>query len=107
MVVVLDELLIKLKTLADGKSAICLWDSWALHNFFSVNWCNQNGLKYEWGKWFGVQLADGQEVHAAGKLCFLIDLVPIKIVLIFSVLDCNILCVLGLPFSQMVNPIID
>ena len=30
-----------------------------------------------------------------------------KTALTFYVLDCNILCVLGLPFLQTVNPIID
>ena len=107
MVIVLNELLIKLRTLVDRKSAVCLLDSGALHNFFSVNWCEQNGLEYKEGKWFSVQLADGQEVPAVGKLCCLVDLGPMKTALTFYVLDCNIPCVLGLPFLQIVNPIIN
>ena len=107
MVIVLNESLIKLRTLVDGKSAVCLLDSGVSHNFFSVNWCEQNGLEYKQGKWFSVQLADGQEVPAVGKLHCLVDLGPMKTALTFYVLDCNIPCVLGLPFLQTVNPIID
>ena len=59
MVIVLNELLIKLRTLVDGKSTNCLLDSGASHNF-SVNWCDQNGLECKQGKWFIVQLEDGQ-----------------------------------------------
>ena len=97
MVVVLNELLIKLRILVDGKSTICLLYSEALHNFFSVNWCEQNGLEYKEGKWFSVQLADVQEVPAIGILHCLVDLGPIKTAINFYVLDC-IPCVLGLPF---------
>ena len=106
MVIVLNELLIKLRTLVDGKSAIFPFDSGASHNFFSVNWCKQNGLEYEQGKWLSVQLANIQEVPAVGRLCYLVDLGPMKTVLTFYVLDCSILCVLGLPFLEMVSPII-
>ena len=98
MVIVLNELLINLRTLVDRKSAVCLLDSVASHNFFSVNWCDQNGPKYEWGKWFSDQLADRQEVPTVGKLHHLIDLGPMKMVLTLYILECNIPCVLGLPF---------
>ena len=98
MVIVLNESLLTLRTLVDGKFADCLLDSGALHNFLSVNWCESNGLEYEKGKWFSVQLADGQEVPAVGKLCCLVDLGPMKTVLTFYILDCNVPCVLGLPF---------
>ena len=47
MVIILDELLINLRTLVDEKSAECLLNSGALHNFFSVNWYDQNGLNYK------------------------------------------------------------
>ena len=47
MVIMLNELLIKLRTLVDGKSTVCLLDSGASYNFFSVNWCEQNGLEYK------------------------------------------------------------
>ena len=57
-----------------GNLPIGLLDSGASNNFFYVNWCDQNGLEYKWGKWFSIQLADGQEVHSVGKLCCLIDL---------------------------------
>ena len=54
MVIVLNELLIKLKTLIYGKLTDCLLDNSASHNFFSIVWCDQNGLDYEWGKWFSI-----------------------------------------------------
>ena len=79
MVIILYKLLINLKTLVDGESANCLLDSGASHNFFFVNWCDQNGLDYKWDKWFSVQLADEQEVPSVGKLCCLVDLGPMKI----------------------------
>ena len=98
MVIVFNELLLMLRTLVDGKFADCLLDSGALHNFLSVNWCESNGLEYKQGKWFSVQLADGQEVPAGGKLYCLVDLGPMKTVLTFYILDCNVPCVLGLYF---------
>ena len=64
-------------------------------------------FKNEWGKWFSVQLVDGQEVPAVGKLFCLVDLRPLKTALTSYVLDCNISCVLGLSFLQMVNLIIN
>ena len=94
-------------TLVDGKSTDCLLDSGASHNFFSVNWYDQTGLEYKWGKWFYIQLEDEQEVPEIGKLHYLVDLGPMKTVLTIYILDCNILCILGLYFLQMVNPIID
>ena len=93
MVIILDGLSIKLKNLVDGKSANCLLDSGALYNFFSVNWCDHNGLKYEWGKWFSIQLADGKEVPTAVKLHCLVDLGLIKTALTLYILDYNILCI--------------
>ena len=50
MVIIFNESLIKLRALVDGKSTDCLLDSGASHNFFSVNWCEQNGLEYKQGK---------------------------------------------------------
>ena len=98
MVIVLNESLINLRTLVDKKSTTCLLDSGASYNFFSVNWCDQNGLEYKQGKWFSVQLVDGQKVPTVGKLCCLVDLGPMKTALTFYVLYYNALCVLGLPF---------
>ena len=92
MVIILDELLIKLKTLVDGKSANCLLDIGASHNFFSIDWYVQNGLEYEWGKCFSVQLADGQEVPAVGKLHCLEGLGPMKTALTFYILECLYVC---------------
>ena len=94
MVIILNEFLIKLRTLADGKSADCLLDSEASHNFFSLNWYDQNGLEYKWCKWFSIQLADRQEVPEVGKLHCLIDLGPMKTELTLYVLDCNGPCIL-------------
>ena len=107
MVVVLNESLINLRTLVAGKSVDCLLDSGASHNFVSIEWCKQNALEYKKGDWFSVQLADGQEVPAVGRLCCFVDLGPLEIALTFYVLDCNVPCVLGLPFLQTVNPTID
>ena len=98
MVIVLNELLVKLRMLVDRKSAVHLLDNGASHNFFSVNWCEQNGLEYKEGKWFSIQLVDEQEVPAVGKLYCLVDLGPIKTELTFYILYCNIPCVLGLSF---------
>ena len=107
MVIVLNESLLKLQTLVDGKSTSCLLDSGALHNFFSINWCKQNDLEYEHSKWFNVQLEDGHEVPAVGKLCCLVDLGLMKTVLTFYILGCNVPCVLRPPFLQIVNPIVN
>ena len=107
MVIVLNELSIKLMTLVDGKSATCLLDSWASHNFFYANCCEQNGLEYKQGKRFSIRLADKQEVLTVGKLYCLVDLGSMKTALTFYILNCNIPCVLGLPFLQTVNPIIN
>ena len=43
-------------------------------------------------------LADGLEVPAVGKVCCFVDLGPMKTALTFYVLDCNVPCVLGIPF---------
>ena len=47
------------------------------------------------------------EVPAVGKVCYFVDLGPMKTALMFYVLDCNVPCVLGIPFLWMVNPTID
>ena len=100
IVIVLNELLINLRTLTDGILSDCLSDSGALHNFLSVNWCDQNGLDYKLGKWFSIQLADGQEVPAVGKLCCLVDLGPMKMTLTFYILGCNVPYSLALLFHK-------
>ena len=99
MFITLNELLINFKTLVDGKYNDYLLDHGVLHNFFSVNWCDQNGLENEWGKWFSIQMAEGQEVPAVSKLRCLVDLGPMKAALTFYVLNCNLLCLLGLPLG--------
>ena len=47
MVFILNESLIKLKTLIDGKFTDYLLDSGASHSLFSINWYKQNGLEYK------------------------------------------------------------
>ena len=76
-------------------------------NFLALDWCQKNKLKVENGETFGVWLADGLEVPAVSKVRCFVDLGPIKTALTFYVLDCNIPCVLGIPFLQTVNPTID
>ena len=107
MVIALHNQLITLKTTICGKSAECLLDSGASHNFLALDWCQKNELKVENGETFGVRLADGLEVPAVGKVHCFVDLGPMKTALTFYVLDCNVPCVLGIPFLQMVNPTID
>ena len=96
-----------MRTLVDGKFIDCLLDVKTLHNFLSINWCEKNGLEHKEGKWFSIQMADGQAVLAVGKLFCLVDLGPMKTALTLYGLNCNIPCILGLPFLQIVNPIID
>ena len=73
-------------------------DSGALHNLLALDWCYKNDLKLKNGETFGLWLADRLEVPTVGKVCCFIDLGPMKIALTFYVLDCNIPCVLGIPF---------
>ena len=98
MVVVLNDSLITLRTLVAGKSADCLLDSGASHNFLSASWCRDNSLEFEEGDWFSIKLTDGQEVPAIGKVRSFVDLGPMTTALTFYVLDCNVPCVLGIPF---------
>ena len=107
MVIALHNQLITLKTTICGKLAECLLDSGASHNFLALDWCQKNELKVENGETFGVWLADGLEVPAVGKVYCFVDLGPMKTALTFYVLDCNVPCVLGIPFLQTVNPTID
>ena len=107
MLIALHNQLINLKTTICGKSAECLLDSGALHNFLALDWCQKNELKVENGETFEVQLADGLDVPAFGKVHCFVDLGSMKTALTFCVLDCNLPCVLGIPFLQMVNPNID
>ena len=107
MVIALHNQLITLKTTICGKSAECLLDSGASHNFLALDWCQKNELKVENGETFGVWLADGLEVPAVGKVRCFVDLGQMKTALTFYVLDCNVPCVLGIPFLQTVNPTID
>ena len=107
MVIVLHNQLISLKTTIFGKSAECLLDSGASHNFVALDWCQKNELKIENGKTFGVRLADGLDVLAVGKVRCFVNLRPMKTALTFCVLDCNVPCVPGIPFLQTVNPTID
>jgi len=107
MVVMLSNQLLSLDTTIGDRQATCLLDSGASHNFLSADWCQVGGLVYESSKHFDVRLADGQEVPAIGKIRCLVDLGPMKTALTFHVLQCDIPCVLGIPFLQAVNPIID
>ena len=54
-----------------------------------------------------VWLADELEVPVVSNIYYFINLWPMKTELIFYVLDCNVLCILGIPFFQMVNPTAD
>ena len=107
MVIALYNYLISLKTIICGKSAEYLLDSGASHNFLALDWCYKNELRVKNGETFRVWLADGLEVPAVGKVRCFVDLGPIKTVLTFYILDCNILCVLCIPFLKMVNLTID
>ena len=107
MLVILYNQLISLKISVGGRLVEYLLDNGALHSFFALDQCQKNDVKVENGETFGVQLADGLEVHAVGKICFYVDLGPMKTALKFYVLDRNILCVLGILFLQMVNTAID
>ena len=107
MVVALRNQLISLKTSIGSKSDECLLDSGVSHNFLALDWYYKNVLKVENGEIFRIWLADRLEVCAIGKACCFVDLGPMKTAITFYVLDCNVPCVLGIPFPQTVNPTID
>ena len=107
MVVMLNNQLLSLKTVINDSPATCLLDSGATHNFLSADWCKANGLQFDSTEHFSVRLADGQEVSAVGKVKCFVDLGPMKTALTIHVLQCDIPCVLGIPFLQTVNPTID
>ena len=81
-----------------GVKTVCLLDSGASHNFVSVGWCKANALEFGDCAQFGVRLADGQEIQAIGKFRCFVDLGPMKTALDFHVLECDVPCVLGIPF---------
>ena len=47
---------------------------------------------------FSIRLADGQNTFAMGKVKCIVELGPIKSALTFHVLQCDIPCVLEIPF---------
>ena len=96
--VMLSNQLLSLELMINDSSATCLLDSGASHNFLSLDWCQANGLRWDSAEQFGVHLADGQEVPAVGKVKCFVDLGPMKTALTFHVLQCDIPCVLGIPF---------
>ena len=98
MVVLLNNQLLSLKTIINDSPAICLLDSGATHSFLSADWCQANGLKFDSTKHFSVYLADEQEISAVGKVKCFVDLGPIKTALTFHMIQCNILCILGILF---------
>ena len=98
MVVMLNNQLLSLKTVINDCPATCLLDSGATHKFLSADWCKVNGLKFDSTEHFSVCLANRQEVSAEEKVKCFVDLGPMKTVLTFHMLQCDIPCVLGIPF---------
>ena len=98
MAVILNNQLLSLKTLTNDSPAIFLLDSSTTHNFLSADWCQDNGLKLDSTGHIAVYLADRKKVSAVGKAKCFVDLGPIKTVLTFHMLQCDIPCVLGIPF---------
>ena len=98
MVVMLNNQLLSLKTVINNSPATYLSGSCATHNFFSADWCKANGLKFDSTEHLSVRLADRQEVSAVGKFNCFEDLGPMKTAFTFHMLQCDILCVLGIPF---------
>ena len=98
MVVILNNQLLSLKTIINDSPATFLLDSGATHNFLSADWSKANGLKVDSTEQFSIYLADRQEVSAVGKIKCFVDLGPMKTALTFHVLQCDILCVLVIPF---------
>ena len=98
MIVMLNNQLLSLKTVINDSPATCLLDSGATYNFLSADWCKANGLKFDSTEYFSIYLADRQEVSAVEKVKCFVDLGPMKTTLTFHVLQCDIPCVLGIPF---------
>ena len=98
IVVMLNNQLLSLKTVINDSPTTCLLDSSATHSFLSADWCKTNGLKFDSTEHFSVHLADRQKVSAVGKIKGFVDLSLMKTSLTFHVLQCDIPCVLGIPF---------
>ena len=98
MVVVLNNQMLSLKTVINDCPATCLLDSGATHTFWSIDWCKACGLKVDSIEYFSIHLSDEQKVSDEGKVKCFVDLGPMKTTLTFHVLQCDILCVLGIPF---------
>ena len=81
-----------------------LLDSRVFYSFLALNWYWIIDLKVEKGETFGVWLADRLEVSKVCKVCCFFDLGTMKIAPIFCLLNCNVPCVMGIPFLYMVNP---
>ena len=99
MLFALHNLLISLTTSISSKSAEYFLDTGALQNLLSFVWCLKNGTKFKTSETFGVQLAHELEVPEVGKVHCFVDSGPMKTGLIFHVLDCNVLYVLGISFD--------
>ena len=98
MVVMLSNQLLSLKTIINDIPATCLLDSGATHNFLSADWCQANDLKFDSIEYFSIHLPDRKEVSPVGKVKSFVDLSPMKTVLSFYMLQCNIPCVWAIPF---------
>ena len=103
MVITICNQMISLKTSISGKTAECLLDSGASHNFLAFDWHQKNEFKVENRETFKVWLVDGLEVPAVGKVRCFVTLEPMKTVPTFNVSDCNVAYVLGIRFLQTVN----
>ena len=60
IVVMLNNQLLSLMTVINDSPATCLLDNYATHSFLSADWCQANGLKFDFSKHFSVYLADKQ-----------------------------------------------
>ena len=98
MLVMLNNQLLSLKTVINNSTATCLLDSGETQDFLSADCCQANSLEFNSTEHFSIYLADKQEVSAVGKVKCFVYLGPMRTVLTFHVLQCDISCVLVIPF---------
>ena len=76
-----------------------LLDSGASHNFLSVDLVHTLGLEPVSAESVVVRLADGSTLNTVGIVLLEVTLaVGLVVPVTFHVLDCNLGCILGLPF---------
>lgn len=83
-------------------------DSGATNNFLSLSDCNYLGLNVDrCSNCQNVRLADGKVLKVVGSVRAIVDFSVFQTSLQFEVIDAEIPAILGIPFLEQVNPIIN